>query len=420
MGLFAQFRSFNYPSRLLMINQLGINMGFFMLMPYLADYLSGPLGLAAWAVGLVIGVRHFSHQGMFFVGGTLADRFGYKPPIVAGCLMQTGGFALLVVGRSLPSLLIAAAATGFASALFSPAVRAYLTAESGDRKVEAFALFNVFYQAGILLGPLVGSALLALDFRIAILGAAGAFAALTVAQLTALPQHAADPNPVSAEKHSILRDWRTIVGNRHFLWFAAAMTGRYVLSSQFYLALPIQASALAPHNQSFLVAGMFALSSLITITIQLRITSWFASRYEAGRSLVVGATVMTVALVPLALVPNGQRFGTAAAVTALLVTAVLLAAASAVMFPFEMRTVALLSDDRLLATHQGFYGTIIGVGVLVGNFGVGSLMGAAHRFNTNEIIWCTLVLVGLAAVAGLHRLESCVSGTDRVRRQQRA
>ncbi|EUA92898.1 reduced folate carrier family protein [Mycobacterium ulcerans str. Harvey] len=120
MGFLAQFRSFNRPSRVLMINQFGINVGFYMLMPYLADYLAGPLGLAAWAVGLVMGVRNFSQQGMFFVGGTLADRFGYKPLIVAGCLIRTGGFALLVVAQSLPSVLIAAAATGFAGALFNP------------------------------------------------------------------------------------------------------------------------------------------------------------------------------------------------------------------------------------------------------------------------------------------------------------
>lgn len=194
MGFLAQFRSFNRPSRVLMINQFGINVGFYMLMPYLADYLAGPLGLAAWAVGLVMGVRNFSQQGMFFVGGTLADRFGYKPLIVAGCLIRTGGFALLVVAHSLPSVLIASAATGFAGALFNPAVRAYVAADSGDRKLEAFAMFNIFYQAGILLGPLVGLALLTLDFRMTVLGASAVFAVLTAAQLMALPQHLADPD----------------------------------------------------------------------------------------------------------------------------------------------------------------------------------------------------------------------------------
>lgn len=54
MELLTQFRSFDRPSRMLMINQFGINLGFYMLMPYLAAYLAGPLGLAGWAVGLVL------------------------------------------------------------------------------------------------------------------------------------------------------------------------------------------------------------------------------------------------------------------------------------------------------------------------------------------------------------------------------
>ncbi len=410
MGLPAQFRSFNRPSRVLMINQFGINIGFYMLMPYLADYLAGPLGLAAWAVGLVMGVRNFSQQGMFFVGGTLADRFGYKPLIVAGCLIRTGGFALLVVAQSITGVLIASAATGFAGALFNPAVRAYLAAESGDRKIEAFAMFNIFYQAGILFGPLVGLALLALDFRMTVLGAAAVFAVLTVAQLLALPQHSADPN---TEKTSILQDWRTVVRNRSFLGFAAAMTGAYVLSFQIYLALPMQASVLAPHNQSLLVAAMFAVSGLVAIAGQLRITRWFAARWGAGRSLVVGAMILAASFVPLAVVPNGERFGIAAAVTALLLSASLLAIASAALFPFEMRTVVALSGDRLVATHYGFYSTIVGVGILIGNLAIGSLMSVAHRMNADEIVWGGLILVGLVAVVGLYGLDRFAASPQR-------
>ena len=157
MSFTAQFRSFGWPTRMLMINQFGINFGFYMLMPYLAGYLAGPLGLAAWAIGLVLGVRNFSQQGMFIIGGTLADRLGYKPLIVAGCLLRTAGFGLLVFAHSLPAIVDRFGGNRFRGALFNPAVRAYLAADSGQRRVEAFAMFNVFYQAGILAGPLVGT-----------------------------------------------------------------------------------------------------------------------------------------------------------------------------------------------------------------------------------------------------------------------
>jgi len=385
-----------------MINQFGINIGFYMLMPYLANYLAGPLGLAAWAVGLVLGVRNFSQQGMFILGGTLADRLGYKPLIVAGCLLRTAGFGMLVVAQSLPMVLIASAATGFAGALFNPAVRAYLAADAGARRVEAFAMFNIFYQAGILLGPLTGLALIAFDFRMTALGAAVVFAVLTAAQLLALPQHSAES---PAEKASVLQDWRTVIANRHFLLFACAMIGCYVLSFQVYLALPLQASFLTPQSESLVVASIFVVSGLVAVAGQLRITRWFAARWGAGRSLVVGMIVLAASYVPLIIAPDGNRFGTSIAVTGLLMCAGFLAVGSAAVFPFEMDTVVALSGGRLVATHYGFYNTIVGIGILVGNLATGSLMGAAQRVGLGEVFWAGLTVVGVIAALALARLD---------------
>ncbi|MGW5387519.1 MFS transporter [Nocardia sp. NPDC003963] len=402
MTLLGKFRSFDLPARLLMINQFGINLGFYMLMPYLAGYLAGPLGLAAWAVGLVLGVRNFSQQGMFLIGGTLADRLGYKPLIVAGCLLRTGGFALLVFATSLPAILIASAATGFAGALFNPAVRAYLAADTGERRVEAFAVFNVFYQAGILAGPLVGLALMALDFRVTAGAAAVVFAALTVAQLCALPTRQA---PETREKTSVLHDWRTVAGNRRFVWFSVAMIGSYVLSFQTYLALPLQAEAIAGDRAQILVSAVFVVSAIVAIAGQLRITAFFADRFGNGRSLVIGMCVLTFAFLPLAIVPGTGTFGVVAACAALLISAALLAVGTATVFPFEMDSVVSLAGDRLVATHYGFYNTIVGVGILLGNLATGAVLGAAREADAEVLVWVGLAAIGAVSALALHRLD---------------
>lgn len=400
MGGLTTFRSFGWPSRLLMINQFGINLGFFMLMPYLAGYLAGPLGLAAWAVGLVLGVRNFSQQGMFIVGGTLADRLGYKPLIVAGCLLRTAGFGLLVFAHSLPAVLIASAATGFAGALFNPAVRAYLAADAGERRVEAFALFNVFYQAGILAGPLVGLAFMAVDFRLTAACAAAVFALLTIAQLFALPRRDANPGEATA---SVLHDWRTVASNRSFLLFAVAMIGSYVLTFQIYLALPLHAEVLAPQHASALIAAMFVVSGAVAVTAQLRITRWFSHRWGSSRSLVIGMTVVALSFVPLILLPD-NRFGTVAGISALLVTTAVLAIGSAAVFPFEMDTVVALSGGRLVGTHYGFYSTIVGVGILAGNVATGALVQAARERGLDALVWAALAGIGLLSAAALRSL----------------
>ncbi|AZQ32697.1 MFS transporter [Streptomyces cyaneochromogenes] len=416
-GLLTQVRSYERSVQLLMVNQFTINLGFYMLMPYLAAHLSGTLGLAGWIVGLVLGVRNFSQQGMFLVGGTLADRIGYKPMIVAGCVLRTLGFATLGLVDSLPALLAASAATGLAGALFNPAVRAYLAADAGERRVEAFALFNVFYQAGILLGPLVGMVLTGVDFRVTCLVAAGIFALLSVVQIRALPARRAEEagrqRTDSAE--SVLAQWRGILANRPFLLFSVAMVGSYVLSFQVYLALPLEVRRLGGDGEfgTAAVAVLFGVSGLSTILAQTRVTAWCKARYEPGQALVRGLAVMGLAFVPLLMatavpVPAaGMGLWLLAAVPPTL-AALLLAIGTMIAYPFEMDTIVRLSGERLVATHYGLYNTICGVGITVGNLGTGAALDAARGAGMSALPWialCALGLVCAAALYGLHRTE---------------
>ncbi|MCX5418064.1 MFS transporter [Streptomyces sp. NBC_00059] len=397
--LWTSTLSFPPAVRLLMANQFAINLAFYMLMPYLAAHLAGDLGLAAWAVGLVLGVRNFSQQGMFLLGGTLADRFGYKAPIMAGCLLRTAGFALLGVVNSLPVLVIASAATGFAGALFNPAVRAYLAAEAGERRVEAFATFNVYYQAGMLAGPLVGLALLAADFRLVCLVAAGIFAALTVLQGRSLP---ARRGGTSAREGGVLAQWRTVVANRPFLLFSLAMIGSYVLTFQVYLALPLAAGDAFGKAGTKATSLLFVLSAAVAVAGQLRLTGWAKARWSGHQALVRGLAVMGLAFTPLALVAaSGEAVPGAVALAALAAAVIALSAGSAVVYPFEMDTVVSLSGDRLVATHYGLYNTVSGIGITLGNLATGALWDYARHHQSLWLVWAALALTGGACASAV-------------------
>ncbi|MDI3387846.1 MFS transporter [Streptomyces sp. B-S-A8] len=412
-GTLAQVRSHDRAVQLLMVNQFTINLGFYMLMPYLAAHLSGTLGLAGWVVGLVLGVRNFSQQGMFLVGGTLADRIGYKPLIVAGCALRTLGFATLALVDSLPALLAASAATGLAGALFNPAVRAYLAAGAGERRVEAFALFNVFYQAGILLGPLVGMVLTGVDFRVTCLVSAGIFAVLSVVQIRALPARRGATKTGDGSTEGVLAQWRSILANRPFLLFSAAMTGSYVLSFQVYLALPLEVRRLGGDGGAgtAAVALLFAVSGLSTVLGQTRVTAWCKARMAPGRALTCGLAVLGCAFLPLlaaSALPVPDRGAglwlLAAGPPAL--AALLLALGTMIAYPFEMDTLVRLSGDRLVATHYGLYNTVCGIGITLGNLLTGAALDAARAAGLAALPWCALLAVGLgcaAAVYGLHR-----------------
>ncbi|HYO19180.1 MAG TPA: MFS transporter [Dermatophilaceae bacterium] len=413
-GTIAQVRSYDRSVQLLLANQFTINLGFYMLMPYLAQHLSGTLGMTAALVGLILGVRNLSQQGMFLVGGTLADRFGYKPLIVAGCVLRTVGFAALGFADSLPALLAASAATGLAGALFNPAVRAYLAADAGERRVEAFALFNVFYQAGILLGPLVGMALTGINFRVTCLVSAGIFAVLSIVQVRSLPTRRADEpsGRTVAERESVLTQWRGVVANRSFMLFSAAMIGSYVMSFQIYLALPLEVRRLGGDGDfsTIAVALLFAASGLVTILGQTRLTAWCKERLDPGRALTLGLLAMGLAFVPLLAatavpVPNaGLGLWVLAAVPPIL-AALLLALGTMIAYPFEMDTIVRLSGNRLVATHYGLYNTICGIGITIGNLLTGVALDAARAAGVPALPWLALVALGLACALALHRLR---------------
>lgn len=410
IGTWRQFRSFNGCVRLLMINQFGINLGFFMLMPYLANHLSGGLGLAAWTVGLVLGVRTLSQQGLFLLGGTLADRLGCKPMIIAGCALRIVGFGLLGVVDTLPALLVASVLTGLAGALFTPAVRAYLAAEAGGRRVEAFAVFNVFYQAGILIGPLAGLALITLDFRVVCLVAAAIFAGLTMMQLRSLPTRVPEDGgdrPVGLE--GVLADWRVVAGNRAFLLFSLAMISSYVLSAQLYLALPLQARhVLGEGSGDAGSSALFAASAIVAILGQVRLTAWARKRWSPGRSLTIGLGLMGGAFVPLILTAHlsiaDEPVTPTRAVLALapaLAATILLTLGTVLAYPFEMDTIVTLAGGRLVATHYGFYNTLAGIGITVGNLATGLVWDLSRAWEVPALVWVALAATGVTGTLAL-------------------
>lgn len=400
----AQVASFDRPVRLLMANQFAINLGFYMLMPYLADHLAHGLGLAAWTVGLVLGVRNLSQQGMFLIGGTLADRYGCKPLILAGCALRTVAFAVLGVVDSLPALIAASAATGLAGALFNPAVRAYLAAEAGEeRRVEAFATFNVFYQAGILVGPLVGLALLAWDFQAVCASAAVVFGALAVLQWRALPGRPPQDRTTEPAWRAVARDWRTVAANRPFLLFAAAMTGSYVLAFQIYLALPLRARELFGDRTGAVTGAIFAVSAVAALSGQLKLTAWAQRTMPGARAIACGLALMGTAFLPLLVRPaTDSGLGLALGVLSLTACAALLAWGGALLYPFEMDTVVRLAGDRLVATYYGAYNTASGIAISAGNLAVGALFDTGSAW----LPWASLAATGLgcaALVTWLHR-----------------
>lgn len=398
MKALTTVRGFPLPVRLLLVNQLGVNTGFYLLIPYLATHLADDLGLSAAVIGVVLGLRNLSQQGLFLIGGSAADRLGARGVIIAGCALRTVGFALFALGDGLPLLIAASILSGLAGALFNPAVRTYVAQEAGERKAEAFALFNVFATTGALLGPLLGTLLLLVDFRAAAVTAAGVFAALTLAQLLVLPACA-----VPAPDTRLFADWREVAGNRRFLAFSLAMVGMYGLENQLYLLLPRAAADASGWGAS--VGLLFLAGTVANLLFQLRITRALTARGSRGRWIATGLGVMGLGFVPPMLVA-----GTATAhplrLLPVLAGALLLHLGVMVAQPFVMELIPAFGRANLTGTFYGLFYAVSGIAAAAGSAAIGwSMDTAGHTGLTWLPYGCclTLGLVSAAAVAHLQR-----------------
>ncbi|MET8982489.1 MFS transporter [Streptomyces sp. NPDC004539] len=405
MRTWREMRRFPLAVQLLLVNQFGVNTGFYLLIPYLATHLGENLGLSAAVVGVVLGVRNLSQQGLFIIGGSASDRLGARGVIIAGCALRTVGFALFALGDSLPVLLAASVLSGFAGALFNPAVRAYVSQESGERKAEAFALFNVFATAGALVGPLLGSALLLVDFRTSALTAAAIFAVLTVAQALVLPAREVAPS-----KGTVLGDWREVLGQRAFLAFALAMVGMFTLENQLYLLLPDGARRATGWDGA---AGIvFLVGTLANLALQLRITAALKERGNRARWIAVGLGVMAVGFLPPAVVAGVSDGPTALRVLPVLAGTLLLYLGVMVAQPFVMELIPRFGRPELTGTYFGIFYVVSGIAAAVGNAVVGWAMDAGDRGDVAWLPWVCCAGFGLLSAAGvawLHRLGSLPS-----------
>lgn len=391
--------AFPLSVRLLLVNQLVGNVGFFMLVPFLADYLRTDLALSAAVIGVVLGVRNLSQQGLFLVGGSAADRLGARGVIIAGAGIRAAGFALFAIGGSLPVVLLASVLTGFAGALFNPAVRAYIARDSGDRGAEAFALFNIFGNVGSALGPVVGTLLAGLGFRLTAVAAAGVFAALTVAQLILLPARPVPPRDIA-----LSADFSRVFADRRFWAFAVALMGMFALQSQIYFLFTLQVqqrAGLAAGPAA--VAALFVVETIVVLALQVPITRVLSRRTDRGCAMALGMAVAGAAfLLPpagQAVSPGGQgTVAIAVRVAPVVAGAVVLALGVMAVQPFVNEAIPRFSGPQLTGTYFGAFYLASGLFTVVAT----SVVGMAVDHAGGPLTWPpALLCAGMGSLSAL-------------------
>ncbi|MFJ2185563.1 MFS transporter [Streptomyces anulatus] len=402
--------------RLLTVTQFAFNTGFYAVLPYLATHLGSGLGMAGWLVGLVLGLRTFSQQGLFVVGGALTDRYGPRPVVLAGCALRITGFGWLAFAGSTATVIAAVLLIGFAAALFSPAVESEAAREAvrherdtGAPRAHVLALFSAAGQAGAFIGPLLGSLLLLLGggFRAACLAGAVVFVGVLAGHARLMPR----ADPVRERKRDRERDrergadraqapgtvtraaqrgrssWRVVFTNRPFLLLCLAYSGYLVSYNQLYLSLPVEVERATGSGAA--LGWLFALSSLLVVVAQVPLTRFSAHRIAPRTALVTGLAVVAAGFAAVPLTPAGP--GGLLPGAALVV---LLTLGQMLLVPAARGLVPDLVEDRQLGLATGALSSVSGIAVLAGSAATGALLDAPA-----PVRWAVLAAVPLAGAA---------------------
>ncbi|MFE0674774.1 MDR family MFS transporter [Streptomyces sp. NPDC058867] len=378
--------------RLLILTQLAFNIGFFAVLPFLAEHLGAAIGMAGWLVGFVLGLRTFSQQGLFVVGGALADRYGVRPVVLVGCALRIAGFTWLGFAQETWSVIGAVLLVGFAAALFSPAVESEVVRQAvvhereGGSRTRVLALFTVAGQAGAFVGPLIGALLLGFDYRTVCLSGAGVFVLVLAGHALLLPQHIPGRRRVG-----VRGGVGPLLRNRGFLALCCAYGACLLAYNQLYLALPAEVERVTGSQTA--LAWLFALSSVLVVTAQLPVTRWAGERLSARSSMAAGLLLVAGGFAVVAVLPAEGLLPVAGFVVLLTFGQMLVAPAARAWVPD-------LAEEGRLGLYTGALSSVSGLIVLAGSSATGALLDSGLP---RAVPWLVLAAVPLAAVALLPR-----------------
>ena len=417
---------------LLLASQLVFNIGFYAVVPFLALVMTRDFGLAATAVGIVLGARVFSQQGLFLVGGMITDRWGPRRAILTGCLVRVSGYLTLAMAGSFPLFLLGAVLTGMGGALFSPALESLVgKAEERRRGTSGkapalFALLAICGEIGAVAGPLLGALLLGVSFSRAALAGAVVFTVMAGVLWHSLPVETPRPAPAMGEPAvPLLRAGRrtkrtagtdrtagtagtagtggtaAMLQDRRFVAFAALYSVNLLAYNQLYFGLPVELARTGAGPEA--LAGLFAVASLLTVALQWPI-SRLTGRMGAGRALTAGFILKGLSFGTMAVLAQFPSTGTMQLLPPLLLV-VGLCLGHMCIGPVAMPLVLDFARGRRTGIYYGLLASMGGCAVLLGNVVLGPLYaGAAQPGPAAAWPWALLAALAALPAVGLARL----------------
>lgn len=175
------------------------------LTPLYAKHLGAPASL----IGLIVAAVTVTGIVVKLPSGALSDLFGFRRLMIAGALVKASGPFLYLAVVSWPQLLAVRFYHGLATALYAPPASAVVAKVYPRERGRRLGTYSAAENAGVVLGPVLGGAVLtASGFSLAFV-VSGLIGALSLAVMLRIPRDRHTTVPDTGERRELgaaLRD----------------------------------------------------------------------------------------------------------------------------------------------------------------------------------------------------------------------
>ena len=194
-------------------------LGFGSLLPVL-PHLAESYGVAAWAVGLTIGIYGLARMALAMPAGRLSDYLGRRPTLAIGALISAVGSFWCAVATSYPEFVAARFVSGAGAGLVLTAGQIVLADISTPaRRGRIMSIYQGTFIFAVGIGPLLGGLLadsFGMDAPFVAYGVASAVAALVAQLFVAETREMDTARRTTGPAPAFLTQIRSLLGNVGF------------------------------------------------------------------------------------------------------------------------------------------------------------------------------------------------------------
>lgn len=370
----------------LLIDVFCMYTGFFMVIPLISVHYVNDLGWAAATIGLILGVRQLVQQGLTFAGGMIADMYGAKALICAGLFVRIIGYLMLAWAGNVALLAAACILAAIGGALFeSPRAAAIAALTAPEERTRFYSMSGAIGGVGMAVGPLIGAALLQVNWTYAVLAGAACFSINLIQTAIMLP-----PVRVASGGQRLTYGIRLALRDRPFVSVTALLIGYWFMWVQLNISLPLIAQRLSGSANS--VGLIYAVNSIMVVTLQYPIVRIVGQRFNQMVLLICGMLFASIGIGSVAFAAN---------LPMLLGSVVVFSLGALIVAPTQQSVLASLANPAALGSYFGVSSLSLAFGGALGSWSGGILYGLGQQRNQPTLPWLSFAAVGLVATTGL-------------------